>query len=506
MNFDPSVSRWLAIAPEICLTILLFVILLYHRFLAPTEHRRVGVFTAWGSFVILLITMGLWFAGEPTASAGLADSLFWGGMIRHDLVTLVFRVMFLSALMLTALMSLDVERLQKSEYYALLVSATIGFSLMAASADLIMLYVALEMASISSYILAGFATKNIRSSEAGMKYFVYGAFATGVMLYGMSLLYGVTGLTNLYEISNCLTSNACLADINLAMGSSLNAVVLLSAVMIIVGFGFKISAVPFHFWTPDVYEGAPTPFTGFVSTASKAAGFAILIRVFLTGALGTADTISNIWWALLVAMCIVTMTLGNFIAIFQTNIKRMLAYSSVAQAGYALIGLVTLTADGSGATMFYLLMYVFTNIAAFGVIILLSNMTGSEELRDLSGLSRRSPYLAIVMLLALLSLGGIPPTAGFIGKFFLFKAAIDVGLWWLAMIGILNAFIALYYYLSIIKYMYLYRSDDDEIAIPVSRGAQVGLAISTFFIILLGVYANPAFEWTREAATVFFAG
>lgn len=505
MNFDPSVSRWLAIVPEIALTVLLFVILLYHRFLAPSEHRRVGVFTAWGAFVILLMTMGLWVAGEPSSSASLSDSLFWGGMMRHDLVTLVFRVMFLLALMLTALLSLDVEKLQKSEYYALLVSATIGFSLMAASADLIMLYVALEMASISSYILAGFATKDARSSEAGMKYFVYGAFATGLMLYGMSLLYGITGLTNLYEISNCLTSTACLADINLAMGSSLNAVILLAAVMIIIGFGFKISAVPFHFWTPDIYEGSPTPFTGFVSTASKAAGFAILIRVFLTGALGVADT-ANIWWALMVAMCIVSMTLGNFIAIFQTNIKRMLAYSSIAQAGYALIGLVTLTADGSGATMFYLLMYVFTNIAAFGVIILLSNMTGSDELRDLSGLSRRSPYLALVMMLALLSLGGIPPTAGFVGKFFLFKAAVDVGLWWLALIGIINAFVALYYYLSIIKYMYLYRSDDEKVAIPVSRGAQVGLAFSTFFIILLGVYANPAFEWTREAATVFFAG
>ena len=394
----------------------------------------------------------------------------------------------------------------------MLITATIGFDLMAASADLIMLYVALEMASISSYILAGFVTNSNRSSEAGMKYFVYGAFATGIMLYGMSLLYGLTGLTNLYEIGDFLLSYIPSLGFDAAQQGSINGVVLLSAVMIAVGFGFKISAVPFHFWAPDVYEGAPTAFTGFVSTASKAAGFAVFMRVFIAGTVGFPH--QNIpWWAMLVAMCIVTMTLGNFLAIFQTNIKRLLAYSSVAQAGYALIGLIALqrdlaapSPDGFGAAMFYLLMYVFTNIAAFGVIVIFSNVTGSDELEDLSGLSRRSPYLALVMMLALLSLGGIPPTAGFVGKFFIFKAAVDAGLWWLALIGILNAFVALYYYLSIIKVMYLYRSDEEEIVIPVSRAGQVGLAISTFFIILLGVYAGPAFEWTRQAAVAFFSG
>jgi NADH-quinone oxidoreductase subunit N len=209
---------------------------------------------------------------------------------------------------------------------------------------------------------------------------------------------------------------------------------------------------------------------------------------------------------MLVAMCIITMILGNFVAIFQTNIKRLLAYSSIAQAGYALIGLVTLTQDGSGATLFYLLMYVFTNIAAFGVIILVSNVTGSDDLKDLSGLNRRSPFLALVMLFAVLSLGGIPPTAGFFGKFFLFKAAVDAGLWWLAAIGILMAFVGLYYYLSIIKYMYLYRSEEDDVAIPVSRAAQIGLVVSVLFILYLGVFAGPAFEWTRQAAAAFFIG
>ncbi|MEM7115044.1 MAG: NADH-quinone oxidoreductase subunit N [Chloroflexota bacterium] len=517
MSVDITLSWWLAIVPEICLTVLLFIVLLYYRIAGKDNMRQTGVFTAWGAFIILLITLGMWaFFNEPSAT----PELVWGGMIRHDAVTLVFRVMFLVALMVTALVSVEVESLQSSEYYGLLVAATIGFSLMAAGADLIMIYLALETASISSYVLAGYHTKDKRSSEAGMKYFVYGAFATGIMLYGMSLIYGLTTHTNLYVIGDILSGNTTshLSEVSRAIvrdtafsGGSLtteaNGVLLLAAVMVIVGFGYKVSAFPFHFWTPDVYDGAPTPFTGFVSTASKAAGFAIFIRVFSAGVLGEAS-FSNPWWAVLVAMSIITMAYGNFVAIFQTNIKRLLAYSSIAQAGYAMIGLITFSQDGTGAgaTMFYLLMYVFTNIAAFGVIILVSKVTGSEELKDYSGLSRRSPYLALAMMLAILSLGGIPPTAGFLGKFFLFKAAVDAGLWWLALIGILLAFVALYYYLNVIKYMYLYRSEEEDQAIPVSRAAQVGLAFSVFFIILLGVYAGPAIDWTNQAATAFFPG
>ncbi|MDX1662350.1 MAG: NADH-quinone oxidoreductase subunit N, partial [Candidatus Promineifilaceae bacterium] len=261
-----------------------------------------------------------------------------------------------------------------------------------------------------------------------------------------------------------------------------------------------------HFWAPDVYEGAPAAVTGFVSTASKAAGFAVLIRVFTAGIFGAPeiDPLMNRWWAMLVAITIVTMTLGNLMAIFQNNLKRMLAYSSVAQAGYTLIGLVALTADGAGAAMYYLLMYVMTNVAAFGVIVLVSTRTGSDDMKDFYGLSRRSPYLALAMLVALLSLGGIPPTAGFIGKFFVFKAAVDVGLWWLALIGVLNAFIGLYYYLTVVKYMYLYRSEDEAVAIPVSRAAGLGLGLAVLGILWLGIIAGPAFEWTQRAGLAFF--
>jgi len=492
-----TVSWALALAPEIALMVLLLLVLVYEKLFKPSDPRQVGVFTAWGALAVLVLTAALyWIFSQPNPLWSTAESAFWGGMIRNDLVTFVFRLMFLAALVLTALLSLDVPRLQKLEYYALLITATIGFSLMAASTDLIMIYVALETASISSYLLAGFYSGETRSSEAGMKYFVYGAFTTAVMLYGMSLIYGLTGQTNLYVIGGVFSGEQM---------AGVAPLLVLASVLVVVGFAFKTSLVPYHFWAPDVYEGAPTPFTGFVSTASKAAGFAVLLRVFLAGVLGPVSANAG-WWAMLLAMCVITMALGNFVAIYQTNIKRLLAYSSIAQAGYALIGLLTLTQDGSGATMFYLLMYVFTNIAAFGVIILVSNATGSDELKDLSGLNRRSPFLALVMLFAVLSLGGIPPTAGFFGKFFLFKAAIDAGRWPLALVGILMAFVGLYYYLSIIKYMYLYRSEQDDVAIPVSRGARIGLVIAVAFIIYLGVSANSAFELTRQAAAAFFPG
>jgi NADH-quinone oxidoreductase subunit N len=365
---------------------------------------------------------------------------------------------------------------------------------MAAANDLLMLFVALETASISLYVMGGYATRSARSVEAGMKYFVYGAFASAVMAYGMSLLYGLTGQTGYGEVARGVLSAG--AD---------SIVVVLAAVLIIVGFGFKISVVPFHFWAPDVYEGAPTSVTGWLSTASKAAGFAVVLRVFNAGTLGVPE-FGSPWWSVLVAICVVTMTLGNFLAIYQKNIKRLLAYSSIAQAGYVMIGVVSFSPDGSGAAMFYLLMYVVTNIAAFAVVILVSNATGSDQIEDLNGLSRRSPYLALAMLLALLSLGGIPPTAGFFGKFFVFKAAVDQGLWVLAFIGVLNAFVALYYYLSVGKYMYLYRSDEEDIAIPVPRAYQVALALTVFGVLYLGIYANGAFEWTRSAAALFFSG
>lgn len=494
----------MALAPELCLLILAIVILFIDKAFKSDNKRGLGLTTAWGSFFILLVTIGIWFfLDQPNAQ----PELYWGGMIRQDLVTFAFRVIFLIALLITALISLDFKGVQRSEYYTLLLTATIGFSLMSASADLIMLYIALETASISLYALAAFRKDESRSDEAGMKYFIYGAFASAVMLFGMSYLYGLTQETNIYVIAESVARSAIGDPV-------LRATVLISAALVIVGFGFKISAVPYHFWAPDVYEGAPTPVTGLVSTASKAAGFAVFLRVFTAGVFGPADS-SNSWWAMLVAICIVTMFLGNLLAIRQSNIKRMLAYSSIAQAGYAMMGLIAAmttigvnadSIDGAGATIYFLLYYMISNVAAFAVVIIVSNINGSDEIADLSGLSRRSPFLALAMLLALLSLGGIPPTAGFFGKFFIFRATVEAGLWWLALLGIINAFIALYYYLSVAKFMYLYRSDDEEVAIPVSRASGLAIGLTIFGILYLGILANSTFELTRRAATAFFAG
>lgn len=497
--------QYLAIAPEIALVILLFVVLGYNTVVGEESGRTAGLITAWGSFLVLIFTAALSYLFPATQ-----PELLWGGMIRHDLIGAVFRVMFLIALTLTTLISLDTVVIQKAEFFALLIMATIGFNLMSVSADLIMLLVSLETASISLYLLAGFVNTDSKSAEAGIKYFIYGAFASALMMYGMSLLYGMTETTNIYTISQMVASIPPYINSNASLLNGFNGMMLLIAILFIAGFAFKISAVPFHWWAPDVYEGAPTSVTAFASTASKAAGFAVLFRLFTAGALGSpVPSSNNLWWVILTTICIATMIFGNLLAIYQSNIKRMLAYSSIAQAGYVLIGLVALPNDlalrgeGLGASLFYLLMYIVTNIAAFGVIILISNVTGSEEMKDLYGLSRRSPALAIAFLIALLSLGGIPPSAGFFGKFFLFRSAINAGYWWLALIGILAAFISLYYYLSVVKYIYLYRTED-EAAIPVSRPAQLAIVLSVFGIVYLGIISGPAFEWTQTAAKWFF--
>jgi NADH-quinone oxidoreductase subunit N len=508
---DITLESVLAIAPDLLLLVLILIIITYNGMVKDEDRRNVGLVTAWGAtFVLVGVLLAAWLYPESSNS----QELLWGGMIAFDPITLSFRVMFLFALILTSLIALDVPDLQRGSFFVLLITATIGFDMMAASADLIMLLVALETASISLYLLVGFRTRSNRSSEAGIKYFVYGAFASALMMYGMSLIYGVTGTSNIAEIAQMVT-NPQLLPIDAAIAGGLPielaSLMLVAALLLVAGFAFKVSAVPFHFWTPDVYEGAPTVVTGFISTASKAAGFAVFFRVFAAGVFGTPQPgrPSQAWWAMLVAMCILTMVLGNLLAIYQNDIKRMLAYSSIAQAGYVMMGLVALLAnsenstDGGGAAIFYLLMYVFTNILAFGIIVLVTVRTRSTQMKDFYGLSRRSPWLALAMLFALLSLGGIPPTAGFFGKFFIFQATVDAGLYWLALIGILNAFVALFYYLNVVKYIYLYRGEDEDVAIPIPRASGIALGIAVAAVIYLGIFANQAFEWAMNAAQFF---
>jgi NADH-quinone oxidoreductase subunit N len=480
-----SNSMLLAILPEILLVILAFVVLGLDLLAPAFRKRGLGLTTAAGLGLILLAAL---LFSRPAPD----NALIFGGMLRADFLAFVFRLLFLFAGMIVALLSLDAEGVgTKGEYYAILIGAVLGMSFMAAAADLIMLYLAIETTSIALYLLAGYLRHNDKSAESGLKYFLFGAFTSTVMLYGFSLLFGFTGKTNLYELAAAL---AALPP----------AAVTTALLLVLVGFGFKVAAVPFHFWTPDVYEGAPTPITAFITVASKAAGFAVLIRVLLAVFPGSAQD-------LILAVSAVTMTLGNLLALAQKNIKRLLAYSSIAQAGYALVGVAAFSQAGVAAVIFYLAMYTLTNLVAFGVVILISRATGSDEIADYAGLSRRAPGLALAFMVAFLSLGGMPPLAGFFGKFFVFAAAIQQGinagrsaLVWLAIIGVLNAIVGLYYYLTVLKVVYLFRSEREREKIPVPRAYALALWVCVFGIVLLGTWAAPWIGWATQAAGNLF--
>jgi NADH-quinone oxidoreductase subunit N len=493
LDFTTQVTWWQAlipILPEVMLVVLAFVVLGLDLAASPGRSRNVGVVAGVGALLIMVINLAVqWSALGWPIYQGLDNQLVLGGMIRFDMLALIFRSMVLLAGGLVCLMSLDAPKIGRhGEYYAIVLVATLGMSLMSAAADLIMVFLALETTSISLYVLAGFLREDRKSAEAGIKYFLFGAFTSGLMLYGLSLLYGFGGGTNIYQLADQLE--------NLLSGVRGTFGLVIALLLLVAGFGFKIAAVPFHFWAPDVYEGAPTPVTAFISTASKAASFGLLMRVFL--AVWPPEA-SLLWTGLLAGISAVTMTLGNTVAIAQRNVKRMLAYSSIAQAGYALMGVVALSDLGAAAVTFYMLMYVMTNIAAFTVVALVANHAGSDEITDLAGLSRRSPLLSLAMVLALLSLGGIPPLAGFFGKFFLFSAAVQANMVWLAVLGVLNAIVALYYYLLVVKVMYV-DAPPDESPVPVPRPAAVVLGLTCLGIVLMGTLSAPWFNWAETAA------
>ena len=490
----PSLS---VIAPEIGLTSLALILLFLEVYL-PKERRIWIAYTSVVGMGLLALTPLIW---APIPGGEIA----WGGMVRHDNLSQVFKVMVLLAGAFTSWMAVDSQRLaNKGEFHLIIVVATLGGCLLSATADVIMLFIALETTSIPLYILAAFQRKETRSIESGMKYFLYGAFTSAFMLFGLSLLYGFTGETSFTGIADALGASTDISQIS----------IIVAMVLIMIGFGFKISAVPFHFWTPDVYEGAPTPVTGFVSVASKAASFALLIRffaaVFPQGILLDGQEIQLFWVNIFAAAAAITMTFGNIVALVQRNMKRLIAYSSIAQAGYALIGVTAMARSGEiavASVSFYLFMYTFTNLLVFAVILRFASESGSDEIAAFAGLSRRSPMLALAMTIGLLSLGGIPPTAGFFGKFFLFTAAVDAGYTWLALLGVINAIVALYYYLIIVKVMYVDRSDEDTKLIAIPQPASWMLGVSCIVILLLGTVAVEAiYGWTRIGASSFIGG
>jgi len=478
-TYTPSMIS--AILPEILLLVLAGLIMLVD--LVGQGRRGLGWFSAAGLAVILVATLIL---GRPPADEGLV----FGGMLRHDGPAFAFKIIFLFSAAVTCLLSLDVPGVgTRGEYYSLLIVATLGMCLMAAASDLIMLYLAIETTSIPLYVLAGFLKQDDKSTESGLKYFLFGALTSTVMLYGFSLLYGLAGGTNLYLLPELLRAGAVSPWVLAGV-----------LILVLVGFGFKISMVPVPFWSPDVYEGAPTPITAFVSTASKAAGFAVLVRVLLAA----FPDVQAYWAPMLSILAVLTMTIGNLLALAQRNIKRLLAYSSVAHAGYVLIGLVSLSVFGVTSVVFYLAAYMVSNLAAFAVVIIFARASGSDEIKEYAGLSRRSPGLAMALLVALLSLAGMPPLAGFVGKLYVFAAAVESGLIWLAVVGVLNSIIGLYYYLTVLKVVYLYRSEYEDKAIGVPRTYALALGLCVLAIIVVGTLSAPWLAWATQAASSLF--
>jgi NADH-quinone oxidoreductase subunit N len=411
-------------------------------------------------------------------------------MVLLDGYALFFDVIICYAAALAVLLSMDYLRrngVESGEYYALVLFSTAGMMLLASAGDLVVAFLAIEIMSLSLYILAGLFKTRLASGEASMKYFLLGAFASSFLLYGIALIYGATGSTNFDRIAAALPA-----------GRSLDPLLLVGLGLLLVGFGFKISAVPFHSWAPDVYEGAPTSVTAFIATGSKAAAFAAMLRVLVVALRGAQPD----WSALLWGVAVVTMTAGNVVAIAQSNLKRMLAYSSIAHVGYMLVGVVAGGAPGAGAVLFYLLAYTFTTAGTFGVITLCER-AGEEavEVGDYAGLARRHPLLAATLALFLLSLVGIPPLAGFVGKFYLFGAAVRSGYLWLAVVGVLNSAIAAYYYLRVIVVMYM-REPDGASASAVyapSFAGGLALAISLAGIVLLGLMPAPFVDLAQSA-------
>jgi NADH-quinone oxidoreductase subunit N len=504
LNTD-LLDNLLAVLPEILLVILGVWVLAVDLRAFGLRREQAGYWASVGLLVIAAVNIAL----APTKDT-IQEQLVLGGMLRHDEFTQIFRTMVYIAAALTCLIAQGDTRLRyKGEFYLIIIVASIGAGLMGGASDLVMVFVALETLSILLYALAGFGREEagevaLRSSESGLKYFLLGSFASAFLLYGFSLIYGFTGHTNLYEIGKTLSD-----------GKLTDPPIIVALLMMTVGFAFKISAVPFHFWTPDVYEGAPTPMSAYVSVASKAASFALLLRFLLAVfppsefVSGAAVNYSELWVPVLSIMAVVTMTLGNFLALVQSNMKRLLAYSSIAQAGYALIGVAAISTteggDGAASVAYYMFMYVLTNILAFGCIIVFVNATGSENIKDMAGLGRRNLWLGIFMSVALLSLGGIPPAAGFIGKLLLFRAAIDAGLIWLAVIGVINAIVALYYYLVIIKVMFFDATPDEHKPIPMQINYAWALGLSTVGVIAMGTFlAQVIISWAAEAGLQLF--
>jgi NADH-quinone oxidoreductase subunit N len=495
--------------PEAALTVGALVL-----FVLDIAWKKSAARVAWLSAAALVVfaAAAALLAQQPAD----AQALF-NGMLANDAFAIFFKWLFLGAGALTVLITAqgkDFDRTRVGQFYGLLTAVVLGLFMMASATDLLMMYMSIELVSIVSYVLAGFRRADRKAAEGSLKYVIYGGVASGVMLFGMSYLYGLTGTTSLLELGPRIQA---IQAAGLPLAATRIALVV-GAVFVAAGLGYKIAAVPFHMWCPDVYEGAPTPFTAFLSVGPKAAGFALALRFFLSAFSGPASPTTGLaealggipWPAVIGVISAVTMTLGNLSALAQTNLKRLLAYSSIAHAGYMLMGLATVSSMGVQSVMIYMLVYLVMNLGAFLVVIWVAESTGSESILDYRGLSKRAPVAAVAFAIFLFSLTGIPPFAGFVGKWYLFYAVFERipgpgGNWYalLALIAALNTAVSLFYYVRIVRAMFIDVPYAEPKPMPAKPGYQLMLGAFSVLILVFGIWWAPMIEWTRASLALF---
>jgi NADH-quinone oxidoreductase subunit N len=490
-NPNPNVS---IILPEVIVAVAGIVVMLYDTFF-PKQRTVTGIISIVGLVLSAVVLLMMWSDGASAATA-------WGGMIANDNLRLSFSLVFLLVTAMTILISTvwtEREDVPTGEYHSLLMFATVGMMFMASGNDLVILFLGLETSSLATYVMAGLRRTDLRSNESAMKYFILGSFASAFLLYGMALIYGATGTTNISEIAARVTD------------PNFPALLLVGGAMLIIGFGFKVATVPFHVWTPDVYEGAPTPVTAFMASGPKTAAFAAFVRVFVLGfplvaGASVSGYLHESWINALTIMAMLTMTVGNIAAIVQNNVKRMLAYSSIAHAGYALVGFVgagmATTVEKRDAAIasvaFYMLTYAITNLGAFAIVNLLAQRNDRRtEFEDYNGIGFKTPVLAFSLSLFMLSLLGLPLTAGFMGKVLVFRPALEAGnplLTLLVVVAVVNTAISAYYYLRLIVVMFFRERDDEWIAPRIPAALAVVLVITVLGVFYFGVLSDNVIE------------